>query len=200
MSRDILSIEFAGLPGAGKSTVARTLAAAVGTWNPDGYQAARQARLLQRVRVAPLLTAASLRSRRHRMWYSQLARQKAAVAADLTPIVFDEGAAHLAWWLAMQGNPVGRIRVVTDVVIFLDVEENVARARLGSRASRVGTFGKQLLADRSGDVWRAGVSEYKPIRRHVGALVIDNNGALETAIEAIIEGLGLSLGSSQHHP
>lgn len=181
------SIELAGLPGSGKSTVAHHLIERLGLL--DGFEAGAPLGRRETFGPAPLATTRSWLSprRAERVLHAALARQRAVILSAERPCLFHEGPVHRAWQLEMAGTKV-RPRTAADVVVFLAVERHVAQRRLRERPSKVGAVGTQLR-DASVDdpVWDRADAAWRRIVDSVGAVVLDNTGEPSVVLDRVLE-------------
>lgn len=180
-------IELIGLPGSGKTTVAKELLRMLGA--DDGRRLAEGIRALDCLRVAPFATFKALASpamlsRPGRIVCLTRLRQ-VAVLRSSNNCIFEEGPIHRAW-LLQQSFPGARlVRLpVSPVcrVVYLGVTPEEAHNGMLKKSIR-GPVNELLIGHSlTSSVWRRAILDYNDLRRRARAITVERMATpVETA-------------------
>ena len=201
------SIELFGLPGVGKTTVARRLMRAEEFGLRDGLMLTEPLSLQQAFRKHPIGTAGfmlglipvlgQVRDLAARRVVISALRQKLVDIESMGTVLHEEGSAHEAWRQLFAGGNVSdrliaRVLPVSDVVVFLEAPTLDLIERLAEKSSP-GPISRTLMSRSTDDeLWDRAARAYQTINQIIAAgkgavRTIDNSGQVEEASAAALE-------------
>ena len=211
------SIELFGLPGVGKTTIARAAIRSGKTGVVDGLRGIKRHSFWKCLLQHPLITSrvmarllpvvVELRNTAAKRVVISVLRQKISDSSSSGTVLHEEGASHEVWRQLMTGEElsdefISRVLPVSDATVLLEAPVLHLLERLASKPSP-GPISRTLMsASPGGPAWETATTEYERIKRIIlsgsrPVYTIDPGFSKTSAVaelEQIVEDLERGLG------